>query len=205
MGTFTYYNDIPAANNNPSSDQPKMTNNTNVIDQILDVDHYTFETADKDGEHKQINFPFITAQGAQTDPASVIHTTTGTVTTKSECYFKNQNASFLISGVRAFGSFLGVPAGTTVGTTITPTTQSNVSTIENTTSTGNNRKYIVNLSSGATITNSAVVLIFINDIAFLPSYTLVANVLTITCSLSGLGTPPINMAGNIVNFVILQV
>lgn len=200
MGTFTYYNDIPAKNNNPSSDQPKMTNNTNVIDQIIDVDHYSFESAVlKDGEHKQVNFPLTTVQGAQTDPASVIHTATGTVTTKSECYFKNQNASFLMSGVRAFGSFVGVAGPLSV----TPTTQSNINTIQSDLSTG--RKYTVTLSSGATITDSAVVLILINNVKFLPDYTLSGNVLTIFCNTTGIGIGPVTMVGSTVNFVILQV
>lgn len=205
MGTFNYFTNIPAANNNPSDDQPDMATNTNSINSIIDVDHYTFSSdSSRDGWHKQVTIPLTTTQAAQTDPASVIHTATGTVTTKSECYFKNQNASFLMSGVRAFGSFVGVPAGTAVGTAVTPTTQSNVSAIENTTSTNSNRKYIVELSSGATITNNAMVIVFLNTIEFIPTYTLVANVLTITCNLSGLGISP-NMNGTIVNFVILQV
>ena len=60
-----------------------------------------------------------------------------------------------------------------------------------------------NLSSTAVGQNSAKELL-LNNIAFMPTYTLVANVLTITCNLSGLGIAP-NMDGTIVNFVILQV
>ncbi len=50
---FTYNNGIPAANNNPSVDQPNMQTNTDSIDSIINVDHYSFET-NFDGTHKQV-------------------------------------------------------------------------------------------------------------------------------------------------------
>jgi len=50
---FTYNENIPAANNNPSVDQPNMQTNTNSIDSIIDVDHFSFET-NFDGTHKQV-------------------------------------------------------------------------------------------------------------------------------------------------------
>ncbi len=42
MTNFTYNRDIPDTNNNPSVDQPNMKINTNSIDDIIDVDHFSF-------------------------------------------------------------------------------------------------------------------------------------------------------------------
>ncbi len=50
---FTYNNGIPAANNDPSVDQPNMQTNTDSIDSIINVDHFSFET-NFDGTHKQV-------------------------------------------------------------------------------------------------------------------------------------------------------
>lgn len=62
MGTITYYNDIPDAPNNPSNDQTKMRNNTNSVDFIIDVDHYSFESSSNtDGLHKQVSMPVLGA------------------------------------------------------------------------------------------------------------------------------------------------
>lgn len=57
MPTFTYTDDIPDANHNPSTDQPDMKINTNSIDSIIAVDHYSFEEGglDRDGYHKIIH------------------------------------------------------------------------------------------------------------------------------------------------------
>lgn len=56
MPTFTYNNGIPSAPNNPSDDQPKMRTNTNSIDSIIDVDHYSFESSgSRDGHHKHVH------------------------------------------------------------------------------------------------------------------------------------------------------
>lgn len=60
MPLFSYNNDIPDAPNNPSNDQPKMKVNTNSIDSIIDVDHYSFET-NSDGWHKQVTLPQLGA------------------------------------------------------------------------------------------------------------------------------------------------
>lgn len=53
MPTFTYNNVVPNAPNNPSNDQPLMLQNTQSINSIINVDHYSFGTG-LDGYHKQI-------------------------------------------------------------------------------------------------------------------------------------------------------
>lgn len=54
MPLFTYNRDIPDGPNNPSVDQPKMKTNTNSTDEIIDVDHYSFND-NSGGLHRQVN------------------------------------------------------------------------------------------------------------------------------------------------------
>lgn len=59
--TIPYNLNIPAGPNNPSQDQPKMQENTNSINQIIDVDHFTFvSSGSRDGWHKQSTYPIST-------------------------------------------------------------------------------------------------------------------------------------------------
>lgn len=53
--TLTYTRGIPATNNNPSNDQPNLLDNTNSVDDIISVDHYSFADTPS-GDHKQITF-----------------------------------------------------------------------------------------------------------------------------------------------------
>lgn len=53
MPTFNYNLNIPNAPNNPSSDQPLMQINTNSINSIIDVDHFSFGQGNNDGRHRQ--------------------------------------------------------------------------------------------------------------------------------------------------------
>lgn len=59
MVNVEYTLDIPATNNNPSTDQPKMLLNTNAIDTLLSVDHISFN-ADNGGFHKKVTLPSTT-------------------------------------------------------------------------------------------------------------------------------------------------
>lgn len=65
MANFTYNNDIPDTPNSPSADQPLMKINTNSIDDLIEVDHVSFNTNDG-GYHKVIH------QNPQvSDPAAI--------------------------------------------------------------------------------------------------------------------------------------
>lgn len=55
MANFTYNNDIPDTPNNPSNDQPLMKINTNSIDDLIEVDHVSFNT-NNGGFHKQSQY-----------------------------------------------------------------------------------------------------------------------------------------------------
>jgi len=67
MPNYTYITNIPASSNNPSADQPNMQINTNSIDDIIEVDHFSFND-NRGGYHKQVNLvdnagPFPTPAG----------------------------------------------------------------------------------------------------------------------------------------------
>lgn len=68
MPNFTYTRSIPAASHNPSVDQPDMQINTNSTDDLIAVDHFSFNDNDG-GLHKKVSLvaktaPFPTPAGA---------------------------------------------------------------------------------------------------------------------------------------------
>lgn len=54
--TFSYTKDIPNAPNNPSKDQPNMKVNTNSTNDLIAVDHFSFNVANG-GKHEQVQLP----------------------------------------------------------------------------------------------------------------------------------------------------
>lgn len=99
--TFTFNTAIPAANNNPSVDQPDMLINNQSTDGILNVDHISFN-AMNGGQHKQITFNNKNIPGAQTDPQSVLYTNSGTASSVSQQFYRNQNGIFQVSPIKAW-------------------------------------------------------------------------------------------------------
>jgi len=71
MTNFLYNTGIPAANNNPSTDQPDMQTNTDSTNAILNVDHFTFNN-NNGGMHQQVQ---IVSQN--TIPSAVNNTPVG--------------------------------------------------------------------------------------------------------------------------------
>lgn len=63
MPNFIYTRDIPDAAHNPSTDQPDMKINTDSIDDLIQVDHYSFND-NNGGFHKQSTYV------AQADPTT---------------------------------------------------------------------------------------------------------------------------------------
>ncbi len=105
---FTFNTGIPAAGNNPSNDQPIMQAN-NVADAgIWNVDHVGFNQ-NNGGRHLQVTFNSKNTPGVQTDPISTLYTANGSVSSVAELFYKNQNATFPISAIRAWA--LCTPAG----------------------------------------------------------------------------------------------
>lgn len=151
MPFFAYNRDIPDAPNNPSDDQPNMKTNTNSTDDIIDVDHYSFETTGPvlniDGFHKQCTFAEKNVPGAQTDPTSVLYTNSGTASTVAEAFYRNQNAILPVSAVKAFG-VLTVSAAPIAG----------LDNGFNATASGSGVTYIVVLATGVVTGNNVVVI-----------------------------------------------
>jgi hypothetical protein len=53
MPNFIYKDNIPFPTNNPSTDQPDMLTNTNSIDSIIGIDHFSFNNTNG-GTHQQV-------------------------------------------------------------------------------------------------------------------------------------------------------
>ncbi len=53
MPNFIYKDNIPFSTNNPSNDQPNMLTNTNSIDGIIGIDHFSFND-NRGGTHQQV-------------------------------------------------------------------------------------------------------------------------------------------------------
>lgn len=107
--TFTFNTGIPAANNNPSVDQPDMLINNVSTDGILAVDHISFNALNG-GTHKQMHMPSFTnpavINGGASD-GSVIYSAAGSAdATRAQSYFKNAfNVAFPVSLIKAYGIF----------------------------------------------------------------------------------------------------
>jgi hypothetical protein len=107
--SFTYTRDVPFPSNNPSVDAPNMRTNTNSTDDIWAVDHINFNSANS-GKHKQVTLVSENTPGPQVNPASTIYTGVGSAIATAECYYKNQDATFLLSCVKAFGVYTSTGA-----------------------------------------------------------------------------------------------
>ncbi len=136
--TFSFDSTIPAANNNPSDDQPIMLAN-NVSDEgIWDVDHVGYDVPNG-GQHKLVRFNVKALPAAPTDPQSALYTNNGTASTNAQLFFRNQDAILPISLIRAW-------AFCSAAGTITASQSNNVfSVVRN--SAGN---FTVTLTAGAT-------------------------------------------------------
>ena len=108
--SFTYNLNIPFAPNNPSADQPLMETNTNSINNLLAVDHVSFNTLGG-GQHLQVTFNSENVPGVQTDPTSVLYTAGIGASTKANLFFRNSIAIFQINLIKAFATFQTIGAG----------------------------------------------------------------------------------------------
>lgn len=107
MPNFNYTNDIPDTPNDPSVDQPDMKINTNSIDSIINVDHYSFNLANG-GWHKQITLPAQNVPGVQANPTSTIYTNAdaASASANSNAWYRNADGIFPLSAIRAAGYFV---------------------------------------------------------------------------------------------------
>lgn len=210
MTTFSFNENIPAANNNPSADQPIMQTNNASTKSILAVDHLTFDSAGSGGagasagQHLKVTYNSKTtpAPGAPVDPISISNTASaqdalavptaiGSASSVAQEFFTNQNGKFATSAIKAFGVFTGT-AGLAP---FSPTMSLNVVDITKPGPTANT--YDINLVSGAVIGLTVVVLITCDSNSTGFTWTYSANKLTIFGANAS--------AGKIFSFAILQI
>lgn len=129
--SISYNNNIPAAPNNPSNDQPLMRDNTNAINSILDIDHITFNSGagENSGQHRQVVFNKTSVganvPGVQSGVNSALYTDAGAAdATKPQLYWRNSNDIFPISALRAFVTFT-----TTAANPVTIITSFNITSV----------------------------------------------------------------------------
>lgn len=103
--SITYNLNIPAAANNPSVDQPNMQTNTNSINSLVAVDHYTF--ADNPyGTHKQITFPNNNSPGA-TPTYPTLFTNNDSSSIPQLFYYNAGNSTYYTNGANGSCVLLG--------------------------------------------------------------------------------------------------
>ena len=96
MASFTYDSSVPAANHNPSVDQPVMQTNAASIASIWAQDHYSFGSSlNVDGQHLQVTFPVALAAPTPTGTIGIVETQT--VNSKSELFYTNATANVQIT------------------------------------------------------------------------------------------------------------
>ena len=143
--SFTFNPNEPARNSNPSVSQPIMQQNNQSTNDIIAIDHITFNAANG-GKHKQVSFndnniPAANPSGTQ----SILYTKPGTLNTTPQAIFVNSAATFPFSAIRAFGSF------SRIGATIL--------TSYNVVSVSNANPFVIVLTAGCTTGNNVCVLL----------------------------------------------
>lgn len=109
-----YTNAIPAAANNPSADQPDMQSNTDAIDDLIDRDHYSFNT-NFSGLHKQSRY---VAQTTPTTDPGILALYNKTGSGGSELYMVRDNNAG--TDVALTTSKIGAPIASTNGASWLP-------------------------------------------------------------------------------------
>lgn len=153
MTFFNYTQGIPAAQNNPSNDQPNMKVNNDSNYLIWDVDHYGFED-NNGGQHQWVTLPKLTTPATQVDPSCVIYTANGSTGSHPQAFLKNSQASFPMSALRAFGTFNSVHA---LGA-VSVLNSYNVSAVACTVAGGSSTTYTITLTNNCTDSNNIVFL-----------------------------------------------
>lgn len=147
--SFTFSNDIPAANNNPSDDQPDMLQNNISTNNILNVDHVSFNN-NAGGKHKQITFNTQNPPaGAPTDPEAIAFTdrVAQNQSTKSQLYYRNEDIIYQLNPIRAMCTF------TVTGAIAAFDSEWNMNTIA-----GNRSSITIDLDTNAVTGNEIIVL-----------------------------------------------
>lgn len=162
MTNVPYNRNIPFATNNPSEDQPRMQENTNSLEDLIQIDHVGFGET-QGGYHKDIRQPFRVG-----DPAAVLNVgqvyvknVTENSATDTQLFFRTGNggvsqltgSSNAVNGFQHLGGVIiqwGRQAVPTPGGTVTyqipfPTSVLNIQlTLELSTLTATNQSILIN-------------------------------------------------------------
>ncbi len=157
--TFTFNTGIPAANNDPSADQPDMLINNVSTNGILAVDHISFNT-NNGGTHLQVHLPqytnpvVINGSAAQ---GSVIYGAAGTAdAAHAQCYFKTaQNVGAFVLPLSCTRAWAFVSGG--VGPVVIASQGVNVSGIVR------NSAGVYTVTLGSNAVSSANFPVFVNS------------------------------------------
>ena len=144
--SLSYSTTIPAANNDPADDQLQMQTNFASINTLIGVDHVQFASGAY-GTHDQVTFSSENTPSTPTDPVSVLYTAAGTASSVANLLYVNQNATFPVSLIRAFG--FGTASG------ITSSQSYNVQTFTRIAA----GQYTIALTSGAVSSSNFAVLV----------------------------------------------
>lgn len=129
-GLINYDQPVPFADNAPSFDVFNMTTNGQSLAQIWTADHIPFNS-NFSGRHSKLSFPdkitppaLLASGGAP----SVAYPGAGSaLTTTSQYFYRNQQGTFPLNAIRAFGSFITLSVNP--GNPITPIFSYNVNSI----------------------------------------------------------------------------
>lgn len=103
----TYNSAIPQPTDLISNSQSQILGNFDQLNTQFAIDHTAFNTGsgNGDGFHKKVTLATKNTPGAQTDPSSAIYSASGTASTVAELFYKNQNATYPLSHIKAWGVF----------------------------------------------------------------------------------------------------
>lgn len=208
MTTFSFNENIPAANNNPSADQPIMQTNNASTKSILAVDHLTFDSAGSGGagasagQHQQITYNDTHPPGAPVDPISIAYTddsqtmavVTSGVTPVAQNFFRNQNGIYPLSAIKAFGVFTTTNNPGPFPVAVTVDNGINVTTINKTASS----TYVIDLTAGAVTGLVVGIIVTSSNGTEAPAWAYAANQITLT-------NFSIGSNGRKITFIVLQV
>jgi hypothetical protein len=200
VANFPYDNSVPAANDDPSDDQPVMLSNVEQSELIWDVDHVGFN-ADNGGTHLQTTFSSKNTPGAQTDPQSVLYTASGTASSVADLFYKNQNATFRPNAIKAAGR-IQCRANAGAATVVANASFNVVSAVQGATS-ASQTGISITLTTNAVVGTVAIPVVSLElagIVGWVVSSSISGNVLSLNIFRSvGLGTDVF------INFAILQV
>ena len=167
---------VPGANNLPSQDQPVMQQNNQASFEWVEVDHIGYNQGPATGFHKLVTYNTVQDPPSPANTVGINYTANGAVSAFPNLFYKNSQATFMLSCLRAFGVF------TTTAGNANLTLDNGFGVLPTITKPGPGQGiYTINLSPNVVSGNNVVVFTNATNTAS-PSYSFASGVLTITFS-----------------------